>query len=243
MVAPAVSPLACFLGWCLATVLFIGLIVLLGGPASNDSYQTVLSTWAVQHGQLACAFPTGDKVTAPLYPLVSGGIAAIERVGQGVPFPPRAALGPDCDRAFLAINTWSLRANAQAATIRIGYLSWFVLMGGLVAVLRRIGRGRCGWEPTTLVIVASLPPVWLCLEGSFHPEDLVAMGFALGAVALAGGPPGRGPASSRRSPFSRSSSRCWSRRLSSCWPPAAVGSPTWGRLPAPRRRQCSRSLS
>jgi hypothetical protein len=173
------------IGWCLATLLSIGLIALLGGPASNDSYETVFSTWAIQHGQLACAFPLGDKVTAPLYPLVSGGIAAMERIGHGVPFPPRSALGPDCHRAFLAINTWSLRADAQNATIRIGYLSWFVLMAGVVAVLRSIGRGRCGWEPTTLVIVACLPPVWLCVEGTFHPEDLVAMGLALVAVALA----------------------------------------------------------
>ena len=58
-------------------------------------------------------------------------------------------------------------------------------MAGVVAVLRSIGRGRCGWEPTTLVIVAGLPPVWLCVEGTFHPEDLVAMGLALVAVALA----------------------------------------------------------
>jgi Glycosyltransferase family 87 len=175
----------CVIGWCLATLLFVGLIALLGGPASNDSYETVFSTWAVQHGQLACAFPLGDKVTAPLYPLVSGGIAAMEQIGHGVPFPSRGALGPDCHQAFLAINTWSLRADAENATIRIGYLSWFVLMAGVVAVLRSIGRGRCGWEPTTLAIVGCLPPVWLCVEGTFHPEDLVAMGLALAAVALA----------------------------------------------------------
>jgi hypothetical protein len=179
------STSSCIIGWCLATLLFIGLIALLGGPASNDSYETVFSTWAIQHGQLACAFPLGDKVTAPVYPLLSGGIAAMERIGHGVPFPSRGAMGPDCHRAFLAINTWSLRANAQNATIRIGYLSWFVLMAGVVAALRSIGRGRCGWEPATLVIVAVLPPVWLCVEGTFHPEDLVAMGLALVAVALA----------------------------------------------------------
>ena len=179
------STSSCVVGWCLATLLFIGLIALLGGPASNDSYETVLSTWAVQHGRLACAFPLGDTVTAPLYPLVSGGFAALEHIGHGVPFPSSGALGPDCHRAFLAINTWSLRANAENQTIRIGYLSWFVLMAGVVALLRSIGRGRCGWEPATLVIVACLPPVWLCVEGTFHPEDLVAMGLALFAVALA----------------------------------------------------------
>ena len=107
------STSSCVVGWCLATLLFIGLIALLGGPASNDSYETVLSTWAVQHGRLASAFPLGDTVTAPLYPLVSGGFAALEHIGHGVPFPSRCA-GPDCHRAFLAINTWSLRANAES---------------------------------------------------------------------------------------------------------------------------------
>jgi hypothetical protein len=70
-------------------------------------------------------------------------------------------------------------------TIRIGYLSGLALMAGIVSLLRTSGRGRCGWEPATLVIVACLPPVWLCLENFFHPQDLLAMGFALGAMACA----------------------------------------------------------
>jgi len=179
------SALSCVAGWCVATVLFVGVVALLGGPASNDSYETVFSTWAIQHGQFACAFPVGDRVTAPLYPLASGGIAALARIGHGVPFPSGAALGPDCHRAFLAFNTWSLHANVQHATIQIGYLSWFALLAGLVAVLRATGRGRRRWEPAALATVACLPPVWLCIEGTFHPEDLMAMGLALAAVALA----------------------------------------------------------
>ena len=175
----------CLIGWCAATVLFVGMVRLLGGPASNDSYENVLSTWAIQHGQFACAFPSGYNTTAPLYPLVSGGIAAVERVGHAVPFPPRGALGPHCSQAFLAINTWSLHASAQHDTIEIAYVGWVVLLAGLVAMLRASGRGRCGWEPATLLFVACLPPVWLCLEDTFHPEDLLAMGFALAAVACA----------------------------------------------------------
>jgi hypothetical protein len=181
---PLSSPL-CVVGWCVASAVFIGVVALLGGPASNDTYESVLSTWAIQHGQLACAFPAGYKVTAPLYPLVSGGIAALEHVGSAVPFPPRAALGPHCDNAFLAINTWSLHADAMPDTLRIAYLGWVVLLAGLVALLRSCGRGHCGWEPATLLLVACLPPVWMCVENTFHPEDLVAMGLALAAVACA----------------------------------------------------------
>ena len=176
----------CFLGWCLATAVFIGLVSALGGgPATLDTYESVFSTWAIQHGQLACAFPSGFRVIAPVYPLVSGGIAAVGHIGGNVPFPARAALGPHCDTAFVAINQWSLRSGALNTTVWIGYLGWPVLMAGLVALLRASGRGRCGWEPVAVVGVACLPPVWLCIEGTFHPQDLLAMGFALGAMACA----------------------------------------------------------
>ena len=36
-----------------------------------------------------------------------------------------------------------------------------------------------------MVTVALLPPVWLCVEGTFHPEDLFAMGLSLLAIASA----------------------------------------------------------
>ena len=123
--------------------------------------------------------------TDPFYPLFSGGVAALASIGHAVPFPPQSALGPRCDRAISAINRWSMEAGAWQETFEIGYLSILPLLAGVVAVLRTIGRGRRRWEPATVVTVALLPPVWLCVEGTFHPEDLFAMGFALLAVACA----------------------------------------------------------
>jgi len=116
---------------------------------------------------------------------VSGAVSAIGGFGHTVAFPSRAALGPHCDTAFLAINTWSLKSNALDSTVKIGYIGWFVLMGGVISLLRATGRGRCGWEPTTVLLVALLPPVWSCIQSSFHPQDLIAMGFALAAMACA----------------------------------------------------------
>ena len=69
--------------------------------------------------------------------------------------------------------------------LRLGYGAWVVLLAGIVAVLRACGRGRRRWEPATLIVVACLPPVWMCIENFFHPQDLVALGLALGAVACA----------------------------------------------------------
>jgi hypothetical protein len=94
-------------------------------------------------------------------------------------------MGPHCERSFIAINTWSERAGVLQTTLKIGYLSWPVLMVGVIALLRAAGRGRCGWEPTTLVIIACLPPVWTCVQSTFHPEDLFAMGLLCAAVACA----------------------------------------------------------
>jgi len=120
-----------------------------------------------------------------LYPLISGGIAAVAHIGHAVPFPAQGVMGPHCDKAFVAINTWSIQARALNDTIKIAYVSWPVLMAGTIALLRVTGRGRRGWEPATLAVIACLPPVWSCIQTTFHPEDLLAMGLVLGAVACA----------------------------------------------------------
>jgi hypothetical protein len=185
ILAEPMSGWSCVLGWCIATAVFVGLVKQLGGPALNDTYQSVFSTWAIAHGQLTCAFPSGYRLIAPLYPLVSGGIAAAGHIGSAVPFPSASTMGQHCDRAFSAINVWSLHADALNRTVQIAYISWLFLMAGVILLLRATGRGRCGWEPTGLVVVAALPPVWMCIEDTFHPEDLIAIGLALAAVSCA----------------------------------------------------------
>jgi len=175
----------CVVGWAAATALFVTLVTHLGAISGSDTFESVFSTWAIGHGQLACAFPHGFRVTAPLYPLLSGGIDGLSHIGRTVPFPSRSVLGPHCAGAFPAINTWSLSTDAIGRTVEIGFLGWIALMAGVVALLRSTGRGRCGWEPATLILVAAAAPVWTCLQSTFHPEDLLALGLSLGAVACA----------------------------------------------------------
>jgi hypothetical protein len=81
------------------------------------------------------------------------------------------------------MSRWAVRTNAYSSTIKIGYLSWLFVMAGVVAILRASGRGRCGWEPATLLLMACVPTVWMPLEQFFHPCDLVAMGLILCGVA------------------------------------------------------------
>ncbi len=184
------TPWWCVIGWFVATAIFLGLVALFGGPSHIDSRETLYGTWAVAHGQIACAYPSvsipGQPPPAPLYLLLSGGIAAIAQIGHGVPFPSAAALGPHCDKAFSAMDRWSLHVGAVGPTLWIGCVGWLALLVGVVAWLRTVGRGRRGWEPATLFVVACLLPVWMCVQSFFHPQDLVAMGLALCAMACAG---------------------------------------------------------
>jgi hypothetical protein len=83
------------------------------------------------------------------------------------------------------MDHWEAKSGALMSTVRIGYLGWLVLVAGAVALLRSSGRGRCGWEPIALALLACSPPVFMCVQTYFHPEDLVAMGLVLGGLACA----------------------------------------------------------
>ena len=95
------EPLAgrwCMLGWGVATGLFVALATLTGGPGRIDAAESVYSTWAIAHGRLSCAFPSvtmpHEPLVAPVYPVVSGFVAALAGIGHTVPFPPQARDGP-----------------------------------------------------------------------------------------------------------------------------------------------------
>ena len=177
------------LGWAVATALFVALATLTGGPGRIDAAESVYSTWAIAHGRLSCAFPSvtvpHEPLVAPVYPVVSGFVAALAGIGRSVPFPAQAAMGPHCDTAVAAIHGWALKAGALEPTLWLAFTGWTVLAGGVVAWLRASGRGRRRWEPATLIVLACLPPVWICLSFYFHPQDLFAMGLALAAMACA----------------------------------------------------------
>jgi hypothetical protein len=176
----------CAFGWMMATAVFVGVTQLLGGPTQADANESFYSTWAIAHGQLSCSYPVrvsgGLPFRAPLYPLVSGVLAALGRIGNSVPFP---SLGRNCASAVVAMEKWGVQSGADSSSVRLGYFCWLVLAVGVVALLRASGRGRCGWEPAALVLLAIMPPVCMCLQEYFHPEDLLAMGLALGGLACA----------------------------------------------------------
>jgi hypothetical protein len=179
-----------------ATAVFLGAMALLGGPTRNDATESLYSTWAISHGELACAYPPAHHLNllplfqpvhsiAPLWPLVSGGVAALTRLGHVAAFPSHAAMGPHCSHAFDAMYQWAFATRVELPTVGIGYLSWFILMGGAIAMLRTSGRGRCRWEPAALIVLAGISPVWSPLLDEYHPQDLVAVGLVLAGLACA----------------------------------------------------------
>jgi hypothetical protein len=180
---------ACVAGWIVATFIFFMLTSLLGGVIRVDAFETVFSTWAVAHGHMSCIYSPGNKpiypYVEPLYPLLSGVAAALMQIGHGTAFPTQAQLGSHCSSAISAMTHWSAQSGAIGATLRIGYLSWFFLLGGAVSLLRAVGRGRCVWELLSVLVLACASSVILCLQEAFHPQDLIALGLALAGVASA----------------------------------------------------------
>jgi hypothetical protein len=184
------------IGWFCATAVFYALLGLLGGPVEGDATETVYSTWSIAHGNLACAYPrlgvyhldnlaNPFALAAPLYPLISGAGAALLRIGHSVAFPSNAQLGPNCTDAIVKIFNWSVNSSAILPTIRLSYLIWPILLAGIVALVRASGRGRTGWEPLALLLVACTPPMLMCITFYFHPEDILAMALVICAVAAA----------------------------------------------------------
>ena len=176
------------MGWILASSLFGLLTRLAGGVTTADSYVSVNSTLAVAHGYLSCAYPPqntlgNNPLAPPLYPLLSGGLSALFRVGHSVPFPHAAQLGPHCSHAFAVIGKWIVPTGANFTVEVLGYVGWVVLAFGVVTLLRATGRGRCLWEPVCLAAVACAPPVVMCLNEYFHLQDLIAVGLSLAALA------------------------------------------------------------
>ena len=187
------SGIVCLCSWILATAIFMGLVAILGGPTQNDAVESFYAAWAIGHGSLSCAYPPASPVTAsfplfyhpgvgtaPLWPLISGGLAWLTRIGHTVAFP---SLGVNCVNAYAGMFHWARTSYAVFPTIGLAYASWFVLLAGVVALLRASGRGRSGWEVIGVVFVALVPIVWMPVLDQFHPQDLVAMGLALAGVA------------------------------------------------------------
>jgi hypothetical protein len=61
----SLSGWSCTLGWCVATALFTVIVALFGGPSHTDVGESIYGTWAVAHGQFACAYAVTRRESSP----------------------------------------------------------------------------------------------------------------------------------------------------------------------------------
>ncbi len=181
-----------------AVGLYVAVIRLLGGIGEGDAAVSVYSTWAIAHGHLACAYPPpayrslhlpgiAQPYTSitPFYPVVSGLLVALFRIGHATAFPSAAALGPHCAHAYHAIFAWSVRSSSALTTLQVGYVSAALLLVAVVLTWRASGRPLRGRHLGTLALVALAAPVLGCLLEFYHPQDLLALALTLAGVAAA----------------------------------------------------------
>jgi hypothetical protein len=185
------------LGALVATALFVGLVWSQGIPQSGgDSIYSLYSTWAVAHGQFACAYPPKvfhgvpanfqpTTYIAPFYPLLSGALGALARIGHSVAFPGAVQMGPHCTHALAAMYRWSAASGALAPTLLLGYVFWPIVVIGAVALLGVSARRGTLWEPAMLIVLALSTSMLSALTQYFHPQDALAVGLAWCSVALA----------------------------------------------------------
>ena len=78
---------------------------------------------------------------------------------------------------------WARHSYALFMTLGLGYAGWFVLLGGVIVVISSVRARPHGWEVVGVILVAFVPAAWATLLNYYHPQDLVALGLALTAVA------------------------------------------------------------
>ncbi len=171
------SGLVCLSGWIISTAIFIGSVALFGGPTQADAVGIAL--WDLGHCPrqarlrvparrlgpgvaVLSLLPTSPWRTTPLAAHF-GRLAALTRIGHTVSFPSQQALGANCVNGYYGMYHWAQNSAAIFPTIGLGYWSWFVLLAGVVALLRASGRGHTGWEAFGVVFVALVPIVWMPL--------------------------------------------------------------------------------
>ena len=171
---------------------FLCVVYLLGGPSLADSSESVYSALLISHGNWACAYPplafshvdgTPLVLTSPVYVLVSGALASLLGFGATTAFPSVAIMGADCSHAFALTSSWAQSTGVLTSMQRLGFVSWAVLVVGFIAMLRVSGQGHDGVGIVAILAVLCSPPVFSSLVFTFHPEDVMAMGLVLLAVA------------------------------------------------------------
>ncbi len=96
-------------------------VLILAGEYRHERVLAGLSAWTASPSSLASRF---------------GGLAAVLKIGHTLPFPSDSALGKNCADGYSAMYQWAAKTLSLVPTVGLGYVSWFALLAGFVALLR-----------------------------------------------------------------------------------------------------------
>jgi hypothetical protein len=196
---PASLRFAVYGGGC---ALFVIILFLRGGPnpAETDAHAVTLPTTAISHGDLGSAERDTLVPNPPGYPLLMAPFVIALRPWIGSPQwcdskpVPTLLRGPGDAyyRSILGIcGTPQAIRNGEPlphwyrSQALLAILGWIVLVAGAVMLLRSTGAGRGTGEAFLVFALAVLPASSDAIVQSFHPQDLVCVGFACAGISQA----------------------------------------------------------
>jgi hypothetical protein len=196
---PALLGSAVYVGAC---ALFVLIVFLRGGPnpAETDAHAVTLPTTAISHGDLRSAARETVVPNPPGYPLLTAPLVLALRPWVGSPrwcddkpVPSilrklgnqyfRTILGPcTAEHGQDHGKPYPIWYRSQGI---LAILGWIVLAAGAVLFLRAAGAGRGIGELLLVLMLAVLPAASDAIAQTFHPQDLMSVGFACAGMAQA----------------------------------------------------------
>ena len=188
-----------YLGAC---ALFVVILFVRGGPnpAETDAHSVTLPTTDISHGDLHAAERDTLVPNPPGYPLLMSPVVIALRPWIGSPrwcddkpIPKilqtfgnayfRSILGP-CTAKHGGDHgkPYPIWYRSQAV---LAILGWVVLSAGAVMLLGASGAGSGVTESVLLVALAVLPASSDAIAQTFHPQDLMSVGFTCAALSQA----------------------------------------------------------
>ena len=182
--------------------LFVAILFVRGGPnpAETDAHAVTFPTTAISHGDLAQAERDTLVPNPPGYPLLTAPLVIALRPWIGSPRwcddkPVPAILRRIGDAYFLSIlgpctakhggdhgKPFPIWYRSQAA---LAILGWVVLCAGAVMLLGSTGTGGGVTEAVLVVALAVLPASSDAIAQTFHPQDLMSVGFTCAGLSQA----------------------------------------------------------
>ena len=185
-----------------ACVVFVCILFVRNGPnpSETDAHAVTLPTTAISHGDLRAAEHDTLVPNPPGYPLLMTPFVIALRPWIGSPRwcddKPVPALLQEPANVFFrsilapcgtpqAVRNGTPLPHWYRSQALLAITGWIVLVGGAVLVMRSAGAGGGPAEAALVVALALLPAASDAIVHTFHPQDLMSVGFAGAGISQA----------------------------------------------------------